>query len=224
MSSRCSRLDACVREQPGVLRDVNPAPPVRTDKMLRPPACRSATSTPNASSGSRSPSTTTAFVVNPTTGQPRLRPPMTGDYEILFVHDGSPMYGVDRAIALHRSDRHVRFLGPVEETSGTTSDDTGIEHARAILCSPRRRPRRQPDGDQFHRACARPAPTRLRQPGTAQGRPVRTREGAIFYKGSTRCSIIRSRERRTARLNDPAVRQQPDLHRDREMTMAPLWR
>src|SRR5207244_13411819 len=58
---------------------------------------------------------------------------ITADYEIVFVNDGSPDDAVQKAIALHQRDLHVRVLDLSRNFGHHKAMMTGVEHARGDL-------------------------------------------------------------------------------------------
>src|SRR6478672_6560804 len=58
---------------------------------------------------------------------------MTDDYELIFVNDGSPDDVLERAIALHGRDTHVRVLDLSRNFGHHKAMMTAIEHARGDL-------------------------------------------------------------------------------------------
>jgi putative glycosyltransferase len=58
---------------------------------------------------------------------------LTGDFELIFVHDGSPDDSLERAIALHRSDPRVRVIDLSRNFGHHRAIMTGLARARGEL-------------------------------------------------------------------------------------------
>ena len=152
---------------------------------------------------------------------------MTADYEILFVNDGSPDDAVERAIALHKRDRHVRVLDLSRNFGHHRAMMTGIEHARGDLVflldvdleeqpewlAEFQRVMQQTGADAVYGVQAK-----------RKGGWFERVSGAVFYKSFNALLEHPIPENAvTARLMTRRYVDSLVQHRDREMTMAPLW-
>lgn len=152
---------------------------------------------------------------------------ITTDYEIVFVNDGSPDDAGERAIALHQRDPHVRVLDLSRNFGHHRAMMTGLEHARGdrvfLLDVDLEE---QPEWlAEFERVMQQTAAdvvygVQVRRKGGLFERV----SGTIFYKGFNALldhpipeNAVTARLM-TRRYVDSLVR-----HRDRSMTMAPLW-
>jgi putative glycosyltransferase len=152
---------------------------------------------------------------------------MTDDYELVFVNDGSPDDAVEQAIALYRRDRHVRVLDLSRNFGHHKAMMTGIEHARGDLVFLLDIDlEEQPEWlGQFHRVMQQTgADAVYGVQARRKGGPFERLSGAIFYRGFNALLDHPIPENAvTARLMTRRYVNSLILHRDREMTMAPLW-
>ena len=152
---------------------------------------------------------------------------VTDDYELLFVNDGSPDDACDLAVALHRRDLHVRVIDLSRNFGHHKAMMTGLQHARGDLVF-------LIDVDleeqpewlvEFYAT--------LQQTGADSVYGVQARRkggwferfaGAVFYKSFNAWLDHPIPENAvTARLMTRRYVDSLVAHRDREMTMAPLW-
>ena len=157
----------------------------------------------------------------------RVAAAVTSDYELVFVNDGSPDDALEKAVALHRRDTHVRVLDLSRNFGHHKAMMTGIEHARGDLVFLLDVDlEEQPEWlDEFRRV--------MEQTGADVVYGVQTRRkggaferlsGTIFYKGFNALLDHPIPENSvTARLMTRRYVDSLITHRDREMTMAPLW-
>jgi len=157
----------------------------------------------------------------------RVAAALTADYELVFVNDGSPDNAVDRAIAIFQRDTHVRVLDLSRNFGHHKAMMTGLEHARGDLVFLLDVDLEdQPEWlGEFHRA--------MQSTGADAVYGVQSRRkggfferlsGAIFYKGFNALLEHPIPENATtARLMTRRYINSLVRHRDREMTMAPLW-
>jgi putative glycosyltransferase len=152
---------------------------------------------------------------------------VTDDYEVVFVNDGSPDDAVEQAIALHRRDRHVRVLDLSRNFGHHKAMMTGIEHARGDLVFLLDVDLEdQPEWlGEFHRVMQQTgADAVYGVQARRKGGPFERLSGAIFYRGfNALLDHPIPANAVTARLMTRRYVNSLILHRDREMTMAPLW-
>ncbi|HUK33164.1 MAG TPA: glycosyltransferase family 2 protein [Vicinamibacterales bacterium] len=152
---------------------------------------------------------------------------ITTDYELLFVNDGSPDDACDQAIALHRRDIHVRVLDLSRNFGHHKAMMTGLQHARGDLVF-------LVDVDleeqpewllRFHATMSDTGADSVY--GVQERRKGGWFErvaGAAFYKSFNAWLDHPIPENAvTARLMTRRYVDSLVQHRDREMTMAPLW-
>ncbi len=152
---------------------------------------------------------------------------MTSDYEIVFVNDGSPDDALARALALHQRDMHVRVIDLSRNFGHHRAMMTGLEHARGELVFLLDVDlEEQPEWlGEFERVMAQTGADAVYGVQTRRKGGVLERlSGTIFYKGFNALldhpipeNAVTARLM-TRRYIDSLVR-----HRDRAMTMAPLW-
>jgi len=152
---------------------------------------------------------------------------LTDDYELLFVNDGSPDDACEQAVALHKRDVHVRVLDLSRNFGHHKAMMTGLQHARGdLIFLIDVDLEEQPEWlAEFH--------TALQQSGTDSVYGVQARRkgdwferfaGAVFYKSFNAWLDHPIPENAvTARLMTRRYVDSLVQHRDREMTMAPLW-
>ncbi len=152
---------------------------------------------------------------------------LTDDYELLFVNDGSPDDACEQAIALHNRDVHVRVLDLSRNFGHHKAMMTGLQHARGELVFLIDADlEEQPEWlSEFHEA--------LRRSGADSVYGVQARRkggwferlaGAVYYKSFNAWLDHPIPENAvTARLMTRRYVDSLVQHRDREMTMAPLW-
>jgi putative glycosyltransferase len=152
---------------------------------------------------------------------------MTPDYEILFVNDGSPDDAVDRAIALYRDDRHVRVLDLSRNFGHHRAMMTGLEHARGDLVflldvDLEEQPEWLGQFEQVMRETG--ADVVYGVQARRKGGALERLSGEIFYKGfNALLDHPIPANTVTARLMTRRYVESVVRHRDRAMTMAPLW-
>jgi putative glycosyltransferase len=152
---------------------------------------------------------------------------LTTDYEIVFVNDGSPDDALERVLALYERDRHIRVLDLSRNFGHHRAMMAGLEHARGDLVFLLDVDlEEQPEWlGEFERV--------MRETGADVAYGVQLRRkggvferlsGAIYYKSFNALldhpvpeNAVTARLM-TRRYVDSLVR-----HRDRAMTMAPLW-
>jgi putative glycosyltransferase len=152
---------------------------------------------------------------------------MTSDYELVFVNDGSPDDALERAIALHRRDTHVRVLDLSRNFGHHKAMMTGIEHARGDLVFVLDVDlEEQPEWlTEFSRVMEQTGAdvvygVQLRRKGGVFERVT----GTIYYKSFNALLDHPIPENSvTARLMTRRYVDSLVTHRDRAMTMAPLW-
>ena len=152
---------------------------------------------------------------------------VTPDYEIVFVNDGSPDDALDRAVALHRRDRHVRVLDLSRNFGHHRAMMTGLEHARGDLVF-----LLDADLEEQPEWLAEFGAV-MQQTGADVVYGVQSRRkgglferlsGAVFYKSFNALLDHPIPENAvTARLMTRRYISSLVQHRDRAMTMAPLW-
>jgi putative glycosyltransferase len=152
---------------------------------------------------------------------------LTDDYELLFVNDGSPDDACEQAIALHRQDLHVRVIDLSRNFGHHKAMMTGLQHARGDLVFLLDVDlEEQPEWlSQFHAT--------MQETGADSVYGVQARRkggwferlaGAVFYKSFNAWLDHPIPENAvTARLMTRRYIDSLVQHRDREMTMAPLW-
>jgi len=157
----------------------------------------------------------------------RVAAALTQDYELLFVNDGSPDDACEQAVALHRIDTHVRVLDLSRKFGHHKAMMTGLQHARGELIFLLDVDlEEQPEWlTQFH--------TTLKETGADSVYGVQTRRkggwferfaGSVYYKSFNVWLEHPVPENAvTARLMTRRYVDSLVKHRDREMTMAPLW-
>jgi len=152
---------------------------------------------------------------------------LTQDYELLFVNDGSPDDSCERAVALHRHDTHVRVLDLSRNFGHHKAMMTGLQHARGDLIFLLDVDlEEQPEWlREFHETLAR---TRADSVYGVQARRkggwFERLAGGIYYKSFNAWLDHPVPENAvTARLMTRRYVDSLVQHRDREMTMAPLW-
>ena len=152
---------------------------------------------------------------------------MTSDYELIFVNDGSPDDVLDKAVALHRRDMHVRVLDLSRNFGHHKAMMTGIEHARGELVFLLDVDlEEQPEWlDEFRRVMEQTgADVVYGVQSRRKGGAFERLSGAIFYKSFNALLDHPIPENSvTARLMTRRYVDSLVTHRDREMTMAPLW-
>jgi putative glycosyltransferase len=157
----------------------------------------------------------------------RVAAALTPDYELVFVNDGSPDNAVDRAIAIFQRDTHVRVLDLSRNFGHHKAMMTGLEHARGDLVFLLDVDLEdQPEWlGEFHRAMqATGADAVYGVQSRRKGGLFERLSGAIFYKGFNALLEHPIPENAvTARLMTRRYINSLVRHRDREMTMAPLW-
>lgn len=152
---------------------------------------------------------------------------LTDDYEILFVNDGSPDDACERAIALYRRDVHVRVIDLSRNFGHHKAMMTGLQHVRGDLIflldvDLEEQPEWLAD---FH--------AKLNETGADSVYGIQARRkggwferfaGSVYYKSFNAWLDHPVPENAvTARLMTRRYVDSLVLHRDREMTMAPLW-
>lgn len=152
---------------------------------------------------------------------------VTDDYELLFVNDGSPDNACDLALALHRRDLHVRVIDLSRNFGHHKAMMTGLQHARGDLVF-----LIDVDLEEQPEWLAEFYAT-LQQTGADSVYGVQARRkggwferfaGAVFYKSFNAWLDHPIPENAvTARLMTRRYVDSLVEHRDREMTMAPLW-
>lgn len=152
---------------------------------------------------------------------------LTPDYELLFVNDGSPDEACVQAVALHKRDTHVRVLDLSRNFGHHKAMMTGLQHARGDLVFLIDVDlEEQPEWlQEFHSA--------MQKSGADAVYGVQARRkggwferfaGAVFYKSFNAWLEHPIPENAvTARLMTRRYVDSLIQHRDREMTMAPLW-
>jgi len=157
----------------------------------------------------------------------RVAAALTPDYEVVFVNDGSPDNAVDRAIAIFQRDTHVRVLDLSRNFGHHKAMMTGLEHARGDLVFLLDVDLEdQPEWlGEFHRAMqSTGADAVYGVQSRRKGGLFERLSGAIFYKGFNALLEHPIPENAvTARLMTRRYINSLVRHRDREMTMAPLW-
>jgi putative glycosyltransferase len=157
----------------------------------------------------------------------RVAAALTPDYEVVFVNDGSPDNAVDRAIAIFQRDTHVRVLDLSRNFGHHKAMMTGLEHARGDLVFLLDVDLEdQPEWlGEFPRAMqSTGADAVYGVQSRRKGGLFERLSGAIFYKGFNALLEHPIPENAvTARLMTRRYINSLVRHRDREMTMAPLW-
>jgi len=152
---------------------------------------------------------------------------MTTEYEIVFVNDGSPDEAVEKAIALHQRDLHVRVIDLSRNFGHHKAMMTGVEHARGELVFLLDVDlEEQPEWlNEFHRIMqSSGADVVYGVQARRKGGAFERLSGAIFYRGFNALLDHPIPENAvTARLMTRRYVNSLVQHRDREMTMAPLW-
>jgi putative glycosyltransferase len=152
---------------------------------------------------------------------------LTPDYELLFVNDGSPDDAREQAIALHRRDTHVRVLDLSRNFGHHKAMMTGLQHARGDLVFLIDVDlEEQPEWlQEFHAAMqASGADAVYGVQSRRKGGWFERFAGAVFYKSFNAWLDHPIPENAvTARLMTRRYVDSLVQHRDREMTMAPLW-
>jgi putative glycosyltransferase len=157
----------------------------------------------------------------------RVASALTSDYELLFVNDGSPDDACAQAIALHRRDVHVRVLDLSRNFGHHKAMMTGLQHARGdLMFLIDVDLEEQPEWlNGFYET--------MNETGADAVYGVQARRkggwferfaGAAYYKSFNAWLDHPVPENAvTARLMTRRYVDSLVQHRDREMTMAPLW-
>lgn len=152
---------------------------------------------------------------------------LTQDYELLFVNDGSPDDSCERAVALHRRDTHVRVLDLSRNFGHHKAMMTGLQHARGDLVFLLDVDlEEQPEWvREFHETLTRAgADSVYGIQARRKGGWFERLAGGIYYKSFNAWLDHPVPENAvTARLMTRRYVDSLVQHRDREMTMAPLW-
>ena len=152
---------------------------------------------------------------------------LTPDYELVFVNDGSPDDSLERAVALYERDVHVRVIDLSRNFGHHKAIMTGLEHARGDLVF-------MLDVDleedpewleEFHAVLTRTgADVAYGVQKARKGRLWERFTGAVFYKSFNALlehpiphNVV------TARLMTRRYVRSLVQHREREITLAPLW-
>jgi putative glycosyltransferase len=152
---------------------------------------------------------------------------LTPDYELVFVNDGSPDDAVERAIAIFRRDPHVRVLDLSRNFGHHKAMMTGLEHAHGDLVflldvDLEEQPEWLAEfyGTMQSTGADAVYGVQLRRKGGLLERLG----GTLYYKGFNALLEHPIPENAvTARLMTRRYVNSLVKHRDREMTMAPLW-
>jgi putative glycosyltransferase len=152
---------------------------------------------------------------------------MTSDYELVFVNDGSPDDALERALALHQRDLHVRVIDLSRNFGHHRAIMTGLEHARGdfvflLDVDLEEQPEWLAEFGRVMQQTGADAVYGVQS--QRKGGPFERLSGVIFYKGFNALLDHPIPENAvTARLMTRRYIDSLVQHRDRAMTMAPLW-